>query len=1145
MTAATAFRLTLLVAVLSDLSVIALGSNDGAAQAAQPAQNSSRAVRVWLDSVFFSEGELQILKDIADNSSGRLAVAGETRTSFLSVKGAYVPQQWDLYWTVRRACHTVLSAIAPPKRVNCVPGVEAVAYKQPLVRTMQEAYGEAAFDFIPRSYQLPSQYWVWRSWTLTTHSPSDLPWVLKANEHRGRGVRVMRQRQAQRQALQGNSGAVAAGEAETVQKGYVLVQSYVRHQFLYESRPNYLRLWVVVTSVRPLRAYLFRGGVLVFGDRVRAPGGGDPAETRASAAARARRRRGGGAGSGAAGAARDDDGGGRRRQLLPKGPDTPGSADSALEQPELDEVRPLDAHDRQQGVGRTARQLHQAAQGAGAAQASGAATQGAKPAYEMHQVNYWTIEGEKLPPWTLDQLRSHAAAALPSDPGAFDRGWAHARKAVGMVLAAASRRMRTAARGLSALEGCGFEVLGVDFLLNATFHPTLVEVNALPSLARLRTAPGDPARDADAKLAAAEAGSGTRSGSGSGSGSGATATGASAVAGAGATGAGQTSGAAAEGPAEGEVVSPERAAAYAAFDREKERFLEHAIRLVGLPLGPPPVRANNTSAGAAPGGAGGGGAGAGGAGAGPGAAAAPTVGGVLRSMAALLRPPNNDTADLQAFLKTHLPSDFAAAAAAVKAVRHLLCPVPKSWGPAPDWPVLPTAAATTKAGAAGGAAATTAAAAGAAGSGRRLTAAELPVGLAAVAAAAAQPFDWGVAAASAVSSAGGGGGGKRWGGDVLARSRGPWDLERKVPLGQVPRRRLLEAHSGGASTGEEGQGTKSLRQGKTHRAGRAAKGRGAGPGSGVGRQAAAGMQARGQPADSAAEDAAASAAAGVLDEVRRRRSAAAGAVGAGATAAGEEPVRPPWRKRSTEAEAAAAAAGGSGRMLLQAMTAATAATLAAAAAPKSECRKRCFEWEPLHALADTVYELEQDLDFDPIFPQPAALELNSAALAAVRSLAAAVTGPGAAAGDAGGGGAAAGAGANGSGGRMQQLQTGLGFVRESITAVNMDLVRSMKYMTTTPYVLATARLPYSRIDAVLAAFEAVRGRSPAGGLCPTAPSGAAADSKAGAEPLAPAAACAVRLLEAVLEEWCAGEAGKTEAGANPGGAGAAAAAQAA
>ncbi|GLC35121.1 Tubulin polyglutamylase ttll5 [Pleodorina starrii] len=582
-----------------------------------PSANAS--VRLWLDSVFFSPGEVEIFKDIVTNSSGRMVVSGETHASFLSTKGAYVPQSWDLYWTVRRACHSVLGAIAPPKRVNCVPGVEAVAYKQPLVRTMQEAYGEAAFEYIPRSYMLPSQYWVWRSWTQRSGSPPGLPWVLKANDHRGRGVRVMRQRQAQRQALRGG-GDQAQGDTAT-QKGFVLVQSYVRQQFLYDNRPSYLRLWVVVTSVRPLRAYLFRGGVLVFGDRLK--GAADGA---AEGGGAARRRRGGG--SAAAAAASQ---GGRRRELLLLS-QSAGTVPEPTEVLVGKEAAPGESLARRRDQRRRLRQQQQQQ-----AVTGGQQQQQAQQAqqYEMHAVNYWTIAGEKMHPWTVGQLRRHAETAWPNDPRVFDRAWAHARASVGMVLGSASRRMRSAARGLAALEGCGFEVLGVDFLLNSTFHPTLVELNALPSLARLRTAPGDPAHQPEA--AAAAAGGGGAGGGGGG-------------------------------------------AAVASFDLEKERFLHHALRLIGMPIGPPPVRGDGSAAAAA-GGRGGG------------APPPPSVGGVLRAMAALLRPPNNETAELQAFLRLHLLNDVAAAEAALPRLGPLLCPVPAAWGPAPGWPVLEATAA--------------------------------------------------------------------------------------------------------------------------------------------------------------------------------------------------------------------------------------------------------------------------------------------------------------------------------------------------------------------------------------------------------------------------------------------------------------------
>ncbi|GLC51862.1 Tubulin polyglutamylase ttll5 [Pleodorina starrii] len=929
-----------------------------------PSANAS--VRLWLDSVFFSPGEVEIFKDIVTNSSGRMVVSGETHASFLSTKGAYVPQSWDLYWTVRRACHSVLGAIAPPKRVNCVPGVEAVAYKQPLVRTMQEAYGEAAFEYIPRSYMLPSQYWVWRSWTQRSGSPPGLPWVLKANDHRGRGVRVMRQQQAQRQALRGG-GDQAQGDTAT-QKGFVLVQSYVRQQFLYDNRPSYLRLWVVVTSVRPLRAYLFRGGVLVFGDRLK--GAADGA---AEGGGAARRRRGGG--SAAAAAASQ---GGRRRELLLLS-QSAGTVPEPTEVLVGKEAAPGESLARRRDQRRRLRQQQQQQ-----AVTGGQQQQQAQQAqqYEMHAVNYWTIAGEKMHPWTVGQLRRHAETAWPNDPRVFDRAWAHARASVGMVLGSASRRMRSAARGLAALEGCGFEVLGVDFLLNSTFHPTLVELNALPSLARLRTAPGDPAHQPEAAAAAA-------GGGGAGGGGGAAA-----------------------------------AAAVASFDLEKERFLHHALRLIGMPIGPPPVRGDGSAAAAA-GGRGGG------------APPPPSVGGVLRAMAALLRPPNNETAELQAFLRLHLLNDVAAAEAALPRLGPLLCPVPAAWGPAPGWPVLEATAAA---------------------GGRRLAEAE-----------AEAEFLRGGGSGGGV---GGGGGGAVE--QVAARRPvGQWDLSRGAALRSLPQGEAL-----GRGRGD-------------HRGG---------SGEGVAAAAAVAAASAAAAAMAAAGDLDGRVAAAAAADRRRRLHGAAGGNGGGVLG-------------GAQGAAAASGAGGGG----------------GTAAPP--CKRRCYDWDVLAAIADTEYELQQDLDFDPIFPMASAHDLNGAALEAARKVAAAAvdksrTGGGGGAGDGAGSGSGFGFGSDGGGlsgsalldpdpqSGLQRLQTGLGFVRESITAVNMDLVRSMRYMTTTPYILASTKLPYSRIDAALSAYEAVRQRS---GHCTTRLAAAAAGGSAN-----DAAECAVQVLQDTLDELCSG-----------------------
>jgi hypothetical protein len=51
----------------------------------------------------------------------------------------------------------------PGQRVSCVPGVQKIVFKKDLLRQAQAAYGEHAFDFAPRGYLLPEQYWLWRN----------------------------------------------------------------------------------------------------------------------------------------------------------------------------------------------------------------------------------------------------------------------------------------------------------------------------------------------------------------------------------------------------------------------------------------------------------------------------------------------------------------------------------------------------------------------------------------------------------------------------------------------------------------------------------------------------------------------------------------------------------------------------------------------------------------------------------------------------------------------------------------------------------------------------------------------------------------------------------------------------------------------
>ena len=98
-------------------------------------------------------------------------------------------------------------------------------------------------------------------------------------------------------------------------------------------------------------------------------------------------------------------------------------------------------------------------------------------------VNLWTQDRAAAAPWSLQQLEQHLEAETGgSETPQRLRRQLHA--AVAASLAAALPTVRRAADQLAGFQGGSFEVLGVDFMVDASLRPWLVEVNRLPSMAR-------------------------------------------------------------------------------------------------------------------------------------------------------------------------------------------------------------------------------------------------------------------------------------------------------------------------------------------------------------------------------------------------------------------------------------------------------------------------------------------------------------------------------------------------------------------------------------------------------------------------------------------------------------------------------------
>ncbi|MFQ5563492.1 MAG: amylase [Parvularculaceae bacterium] len=156
-------------------------------------------------------------------------------------------ENWDACWYTGMPAPQVFDQLNAAKTVNHIPGNNGLTVKSYLFQTLAAASDRVAgqpdagrMAFFPRVYAMPEDYLDLQD--AAARDP-DKRWILKPkNSSRGRGIELIRD--------------VAAAPMNN----RWLVQEYVDRPHLMNARKYVLRLYVLVTSVEPLRVYFYREG---------------------------------------------------------------------------------------------------------------------------------------------------------------------------------------------------------------------------------------------------------------------------------------------------------------------------------------------------------------------------------------------------------------------------------------------------------------------------------------------------------------------------------------------------------------------------------------------------------------------------------------------------------------------------------------------------------------------------------------------------------------------------------------------------------------------------------------------------------------------------------------------------------------------
>eukprot|EP00434_Breviolum_minutum_P020007 symbB.v1.2.017649.t1/scaffold1373.1/size231899/14 len=158
-------------------------------------------------------------------------------------------RDWLIQWSGPGLRDTAYQEMNEFQRVNHFPGSTELTRKDRLWMNfldMAETFGNEAFDFVPQTFVLPEQVQEF----LEVYNKKNGLWIVKPHaSSRGRGIFVLKD------------------VADLPLNEVSVVSQYVHNPLLIQGLKFDLRVYVLVTSYEPLRAYVYREGLVRFACR--------------------------------------------------------------------------------------------------------------------------------------------------------------------------------------------------------------------------------------------------------------------------------------------------------------------------------------------------------------------------------------------------------------------------------------------------------------------------------------------------------------------------------------------------------------------------------------------------------------------------------------------------------------------------------------------------------------------------------------------------------------------------------------------------------------------------------------------------------------------------------------------------------------